>query len=141
MSTENRPNRRQSPRPKRTPIGTRNKLTAEPREGYVRRWVNDRDGRVQMFEEAGYEVVRKPTEVGEGVSAEATQLGSVVRKPVGGGVNAVLMEIPKEWNEEDQARKEDALKQKEKSLLSEAKEGFYGEGLKIDRGSPKVTIE
>lgn len=134
-----RPNRNQSAHPKRTPIGTRNKLTAEDRPGYVRRWVNDVNGRVQMFEEAGYNAVRVPTEVGEGVSADATQLGSVVRKPVGGGVNAVLMEIPKEWNEEDQARKEQALKEKEKSLLSEAKEGFYGDGLKIDR--PKVVID
>lgn len=129
-------------RPERTPIGTSNKLTAEPRPGFVRRWVNDVDGRIQMFEGAGYEPVRVPTKVGDPMAAEATQLGSVVRKPVGGGVDAVLMEIPKEWNEEDQLRKEQALKKKEKSLLSEApKEGLYGDGVSIDRTKPGVTID
>lgn len=128
-------------RPERTPIGTRNKLTAEPRAGFVRRWVNDADGRIAMFEKAGYEPVREPTKVGDPNVAEASQLGSVVRKPVGGGVDAILMEIPKEWNEEDQLAKEQALKKKEQSLLSEANEGFYGEGVSVKRGRPEVTLE
>lgn len=135
-----RPDRSQSPHPKRVPIGTRNKLTAEPRQGFVRRWVNDVNERIQMFLEAGYEMVSKPTKVGDS-PADASQLDSVVRKPVGGGINAVLMEIPEAWNEEDKARKEDALKQKEMSLLSEAKEGFYGEGIKMSSSQPRVTIE
>lgn len=137
-----RPDRSVSAHPKRTPVGTRNKLTTDQREGYKRRWVNDVDGRTQMFEEAGYEVVRKPTEVGDPDLAEAAQLGSVVRKPVGGGVNAVLMEIPIEFYEADQLAKENALKKQERSLLSEAKEGFYGEGLKVERQKqPGIIID
>jgi hypothetical protein len=140
---QNRPDRSQSPHPKRVPVGARNKLTADQREGFVRRWVNETPGRVGMFEAAGYKVVDDPTKVGDPIAAGATQLGSVVRKPVGGGVDAVLMEIPSEFYREDQEAKEQALKQKEQSLLSEAKEGFYGEGLKVDRqkSSPGVTIE
>jgi hypothetical protein len=137
----NRPEGRAN-RPTRTPIGTRNKLTAPPREGYVRRFVNDVDGRIQMFEDAGYEAVRAPTQVGDPMAGDSSQLGSVVRKPVGGGVDAVLMEIPKEWYDEDQLAKEHRLKEKEKALLSEAKgEGFDGKGVTIQRSRPEVHIE
>ncbi len=139
---QNRPDRSQSAHKKRTPVGARNKLTADARPGFVRRWVNDTPGRVGMFEEAGYEKVDEPTKVGDPRAAEATQLGSVVRKPVGGGVDAVLMEIPESFYREDQAAKETALQQKEQSLLSEAKEGYYGDGIKIERPkSPGVIID
>jgi len=137
----NRPDRSKSAHPTRIPVGTRNKLTAPENPGKKRRWVNDVDGRVTMFEEAGYVHVTQPTQVGDPDAAEATQLGSVVRKPVGGGVNAVLMEIDQEWYAEDQLAKEQRLKGGEKSLLSEATEGFYGEGLKIDRPRPGVIID
>ena len=131
-------------RPQRTPVGRRNVLTAEQRKGYVRRWVNDVDGRIQMFEEAGYEAVTTPTQVGDEIAGSASQVGSVVRKPVGGGVTAVLMEIPKEFYSEDQAAKEAHLKAKEGGLLEEVQgEGFYGEGVTVKRKlhQPGVDIE
>lgn len=129
-------------RPKRTPIGRRNVLTVNKRDpGFEYRWVNDEDGRIQMFEEAGYEAVREPTDVGDPKAGDASQMDSVCRKPVGGGTTAVLMKIPKEFYEEDQAAKEKQLAEKEKALLQEANgEGFYGEGLKIKHRS-KVQIE
>lgn len=136
-------------RPKRTPIGRRNILTVDKRDPkFEYRWVNDVDGRLQMFEEAGYEAVREPTEVGDPRAGDASQLGSTVRKPVGGGKSAVLMRIPKDFYQEDQGAKEVRLKAKEQALLNEATgEGFYvsekaGEnaaGLSIKR--PKVQIE
>ncbi len=137
----NRPDRSMSGHPKRIPVGTRNKLTAPENPGFKRRWVNDVDGRVQMFLEAEYKIVTQPTEVGDPNAAEATQLGSVVRKPVGGGVNAVLMEIDQDWYNEDQLAKEQRLKGGEKSLLSEATEGYYGKGLTIERPRPGVIID
>lgn len=137
----NRPDRSQSPRKERVPVGARNKLTTDDRPGYKRRWVNDVDDRIQMFEDAGYEPVRSPTKVGDPRAAEAAQLGSVVRKPVGGSVNAVLMEIPLEFYKADQSAKEQALKQKEHSLLSEATEGYYGKGVSVERARPGVTID
>lgn len=131
-------------RPKRTPVGQRNILTTDQRPGYVRRWVNDVDGRLAMFEEAGYEAVRTPTQVGDPAAGNASQVGSVVRKPVGGGVDAVLMEIPVEYYDEDQAAKEQHLKAGEGGLLGEAKgAGYYGEGVRVKRElqQPGVSIE
>lgn len=141
--TMNRPDRSQSPRVKRIPISARNKLVAEGREGFHRRWVNDVPGRLEQFEQAGYVQVTDPTKVGDPRAADASQLGSVVRKPVGGGIDAVLMEIPEEFYREDQDAKEHALKQKERSLLSEATgEGFYGSGVTISRNKgPGVIID
>jgi hypothetical protein len=137
-----RPDRSISPHKKRVPVGTRNKLTAPEREGFVRRFVNDTDGRLPMFEDAGYTPVRVPTQVGDPAAGNASQVGSVVRKPVGGGVDAVLMEIPKEWYDEDQLAKEQRLKEKEQSLLKEAvAAGAEGEGIRIQRPRPEVTLE
>jgi hypothetical protein len=136
-----RPDRSKSPHKKRIPIGTRDKLNFEQREGFVRRVVNDVDGRVAMFEDAGYEQVRAPTEGAPLEAGDASQLGSVVRKPVGGGVEGVLMEIPKEWYEEDQAAKEARRALKETSLLSEATDLASNEGIKINRPRSGVMIE
>ena len=116
------------------------KLNFEERAGYVRRVVNSVDGRVQDFEADGWEVVRKPAEAGELQAGESTQLGSVVRKPVGGGIEGVLMEIPKEWYEEDQHQKELMRQSKESSLLSEAPELSGRDEISIKRGG-RVTIE
>lgn len=136
-------------RPTRVPVGRRNILTVDERDpAYNYRWVNDVDSRIQMFEEAAYEAVKTPTEVGDPRAGDASQLGTTVRKPVGGGKSAVLMRIPKEFYDEDQAAKEARLKATEQALLQEAQgEGFYvseragegGAGLKISR--PKVQIE
>jgi hypothetical protein len=95
-------------RPNRKPIGTGDVLTAKKRPGFVRRWVNDVQDRVERFLDAGYELVKDRTQdtsaPGVGVP---THLGSSeCRKPVGGGVHAVLMEIPEDWYEQDQAEKQ-----------------------------------
>lgn len=134
-----RPNRSESAHPKRIPIHQRNIMTTDQRDGYARRWVNDVDGRPEMFEDAGYAKVVKPTKVGDPMAGAASQLDSVVRKPVGGGINAVLMEIPVELYEEDQRSKEHALKEREKTLLSDAPQGLTGPGIKIQR--PEVITE
>ena len=136
-------------RPTRTPIATRNILTTDQREGYVRRWVNDTPGRIKMFEEAGYEPVRDATKVGDDRAGEASNVGSsVTRKDVGAGQDAVLMEIPIEYYKEDQAAKEQHLENLETSLLpEELKRGTYGDGVSIStstersQGSPKVIIQ
>lgn len=126
-------------RPKRTPIHQRNVLTVgNKREGHRQRWVNDVDGRVAMFEEAGYTIVQRPTEVGDKQAGASAQVDRVVRKPVGGGVSAVLMEIPDEFYREDQMAKEAKIKDSERSLLNEAKDGeFYGDGIKIGKSLGK----
>jgi hypothetical protein len=127
-------------RPTRTPLGERNVLTvANKRPDYEQRWVNDVDDRIERANAAGYTAVMRPTKVGDPKAGAATQVGGIVRRPVGGGITAVLMEIPEEYFREDQAAKEAKLKDTERSLLSEAKEGeFYGEGVRIGKSLGKA---
>ncbi len=138
-------------RPKRVPIGSRNILTTDQKEGFKRRWVNDDPGRVQMFEEAGYKIVNDPTKVGDRRVGDASNQGSsVTRKSVGGGQFSVLMEIPEEFYREDQEAKEQHLKNQERSLIPETLkgDGSYGEGLTISNSlekpksdGPRVIIQ
>lgn len=136
----NRPDRSQK---KRTPIGTRNVLTAPERDGYKRRFVNDKDNSIQRYLDAGYTIVEN-TSIGEDSANEASQLGSAARKPVGGGMNAVLMEIRKDWYQEDQDAKEARLKQNEQGLLNDQNgnspdmTNLYGEGVKIQSNRPII---
>lgn len=140
----NRPDRSKA---KRTPVGRRNVLVADENPGYKRRWVNDEPGRIQMFEEAGYRIVEGQNQSGQKNVGQASQVGSVARKPVGGGTNAVLMEISDDWYKEDQAAKEAQLKEKEQGLLNDEKgqkpdqSNLYGEGLKIRTNREMPTIQ
>lgn len=124
MTEKNSPNR-----PKRIPLGTRNVLTAPERPGYVRRFVNDEGDRVAQFEAAGYELVREKVEVGDPKAGKGAQLGSVVRPSVGAETSAVLMEIKKEYYDEDQAAKQARIEAGEadmKANLNSGRAGTYG---------------
>ena len=124
-------------RPKRTPLGTRNVLTAEPREGFVRRWINDVDDRIERAKAAGYSPVQTPTEVGDPKAGADSQMGSVVAKSVGGGTRAILMEIPKDYYDEDQAAKQANVDRTEEGLSRQ--KGIKGEQLGHVYGSVKVS--
>ena len=140
----NRPNRAAK---RRTPIGRRNVLKAEEREGYKRRFVNDTDGRVQTFLEAGYTIVSDGTQTGDANVGDASRLGSNSGKPVGGGTNAVLMEIKEDWYKEDQDAKQAHIKDKEAGLLNDEtgrapnQENLYGEGVNIKSNRPKIQAD
>lgn len=127
-------------RPKRTPLGQRNLLTiGNKRKGFNQRWINDVDDRIERAKAAGYTPVMRPTEVGDQRAGAATQVGDIVKRPVGGGITAVLMEIPDKYHQEDQAAKEAKLKETERSLLSEANDTeFYGQGVKIGKSLGKA---
>lgn len=99
----------------RVPVGVqRLKMSAPERKGYVRRWVNDEmDGRCKRFEEGGYQFVEDAKlQIGElNVGNENRNLGSRVSRVVGTHPNgepklAYLMEIKKEFYDEDQRAKE-----------------------------------
>ncbi len=45
-------------RPSRRPVSRRVVLSAPQRAGYVRRWVNDAEGRIKIFEEGGWKPVQ-----------------------------------------------------------------------------------
>ena len=120
-------------RPKRTPLGARNRLSfpisAEDREKYHYRVLNDQDDRLARAQEAGYEFVGSDHKLGDSRAAEASMLGANVAKPVGQGVVGYLMRIKKEFYEEDQAAKEAKLKGLEKTMKPNTAASQYGEGL------------
>ena len=132
---------------KRTPIGTRAVLSAPEKKDFKRRFVNDEPGRIQAFLDAGYRIVDEKTQMGDENVGQASQVGSVANKPVGGGMNAVLMEIKDDWYQEDQDAKEAHLQEKEQGLLNDEhgsspdRNHVYGEGVTIKTNRPKVQSQ
>jgi hypothetical protein len=124
----NRPTRRHSDEP-------RNTLTFDNRDqNYVYRVFNDTDGRIEHFQEVGYEVVHENAQLGDSTADSAASVGSAVSKPVGNGVTGVLMRIKREWYDEDQARKQKRVDDSEETLRQAPKaDGRYG--------SVKITHE
>lgn len=86
------------------------KLTAPPREGYQRRWVNDTNDRLAMMDELGYDHVSdasiKSTDAGSRVSRV------VGTKPNGEPLRAYLMETPVELYAEGVAEKEAQIRER-----------------------------
>lgn len=120
-----------SARPQRTPLSSRNRLSLKNKdEGFVYRYVNDVDDRVERFTEAGYEIV-PAAQVGLGGDKRvdsSTSLGSASSVPMGKGVRAVVMRIRKEWYDEDQAVKQASIDAVEATMKSDAqKASDYGE--------------
>lgn len=118
---------------KRTPVGgARDILTVKnPDPNYVYRWVLDAPGRLGRFREGGYEEVTADLEVGQNTVDRGSKLGSVITKSSGGGQTLVLMRIPKEWYDEDQKTKQDAIDDLEDTMR--------GPGDKADYGSVAIT--
>lgn len=123
-----------SGRVSRTPIGTRNILTVKGKDpNYVYRHVNDIDDRIQMFQEAGYELVQdESVQVGDKRVNAASSLGSAKAVSVGQGTKAYLMRIKREWYEEDQAKKLANVADIERATKEKALDGTYGD-LKLSR--------
>ena len=122
-------------RKERVPVGQRNRLTAPRRPGFKRRFVNIQPGRIEMFEGAGYQTVTDQTYDPDnpGVvkianrTVGATPLGSAVVEEVGGGQQAVLMEIREDHYNEDQAKKARILDEMEAQIKRRPKkDGHYG---------------
>jgi len=104
---------------KRIPLSEqRDQLTVAGKEaGYVYRWVNDIPDRVNKFKLAGYDVVTTPVTVGDpSVEQGLNTTSSVVEKAVGGRTKAILMRIPEEWYDEDQAVKQKAVDASEEAM-------------------------
>jgi hypothetical protein len=122
-------------RPTRTPLGARSRLAVKGREpGFHYRIVNDVEGRIQDFIDAGYEVVSDDgVTVGDKRIANPTQEGSPVKVHVGGGNQAYLMRIKDEWYSEDQSAKQAQINELEDGMKAKAKENsFYGD-IKISK--------
>lgn len=120
-------------RPKRTPLGARNRLSFGNQDpNYTYRVINDVDDRLKLAQEAGYEFVHGSDKLGDERAAEGGAIDTRVSKPVGNGVRGFLMRIPKEFYNEDQATKMKAVEETEKAMAPAKKrdiDGAYGEGL------------
>lgn len=130
-------------RPKRTPLGLRNVLNAEKREGFVRRYFNDVDDRIERAKAAGYTPVLVESDASD-PNMGPSQMGTVSAKSVGGGVRAVLMEIPEEFYQEDQAAKQARVDATETGLRPQNIKGSqyggnYG-GVEVTRKGRTKTI-
>lgn len=123
-------------RPKRVPLHRQNLIHAETRPGYVRRLVNDTEDRIERFKKAGWTPV-EGGQVGDPHAGDPSSLTSATVKSVGAGVKAVLMEIPQEYYDADQADKQQRVNQLEEAMETDIKNKLggsaIGEGIKISR--------
>ena len=127
---------------KRIPLGTRDVLSVDAKDigdGYVGRIVTDKHGRINMFRDAGWEIVEKRggAQIGDPQVHSDHHLGACVTKSVGGGEVGYLMRIKKEYYEQDQKRKADKIKEQESGLkMEEQKRGRYGK-IDIEQNDPR----
>jgi hypothetical protein len=123
MSTE-KPTPAQVSRPRRTPIGRRNRLTVENRDpAYHYRIVNDVDGRVQDLLDQDYEIVLD-AKVGDKRVDDISSLGSAKQISVGKGIKAFVMKKRKDWFQDDQDLKQKEIDDLEASMNIAAKRGL-----------------
>lgn len=139
MSRQTREEMKRDDRPSRVPVfeANRNKLTVKGLDtvNFEHRWVNDRDYRIAMFKEGGWEVVDKVDGelVGDGGVDQSNGTSSVQTKGVGGGIVSYLMRIPKELYEADQAAKEAEIAQHEADIKGSAENQFRGR-VEVNKG-------
>lgn len=137
-------NREESGRGARVPLGVaRSKLAVPSRPGFVRRWVNDTEGRLLQAEQGGYQyAVDQSLQIGSpDVDNENRDLGSRVSRVVdkSTGQKAYLMEIKEEFYKEDQESK--AAKVAEKDNLIKNGKLDDGESRYIPDKGKGISIE
>lgn len=126
-------------RAERVPLGVRKqKLLAETRPGYVGRWINDQDNRVQQALLGGYDFVVKDAK------ASSDDVGNRISRIVGTKASghpltAYLMEIPKPLWDQDQAAKKAGIAATEQLIArgelvqKPGVDGAYVKGISIKR--------
>ncbi len=119
-----------SARPKRVPLGRRDRLSIKNKEdGFVYRIVNDVDDRVDQLTGIGYELCTKEQvgAIGNSRVDNTSSVGSVAHFSVGQGTKAVVMRIPEDWYKEDQAAKQEEVDAMEATMKSDARKAAdYG---------------
>lgn len=122
-----------SARPRRTPVGSRNRLFLRNKEpGFIYRIVNDVDDNIQLRMDQGYEIVpaEKTGRVGDKRVDSASTPGSSSYISVGQGTKAVVMRIKEEYYKEDQSVKQAQIDDLEQAMKT--KDADYGT-FKIER--------
>ena len=133
--TEERDNREREGE-ERVPFGTQEpRLHVPERDGYRIRIFNSgwtkEPGRIERAEAAGYRVV-------EDSPVNGTVVGT---NKDGTPIKAVVMEIPRKWFEEDQAKKEERIAQREKQMFrGELNQTEKAENRYVPKGLMNKTV-
>lgn len=121
---------------RRTPVnGTRNRLTVRGKDpAYEYRVVNDTDDRIQEMLDRGYEIVKDQNiQIGDKRVATPVAEGTPRKISVGGGTQAYVMRIKKEFYQEDQQAKAEQVNELESSMKAEARQNTDYGGISINR--------
>lgn len=105
----------------RVPLGVaRSKLSVPVRAGYVRRWVNDTEGRLLQAEQGGYQYATdQELQIGSAdIDNVNRDLGARVSRVVdkSTGQKAYLMEIKADFYAEDQVAKAKTVAEKDRLI-------------------------
>jgi hypothetical protein len=116
-----RAGREDAGRNSRVPLGVaRAKLSVPTRPGYVRRWVNDTEGRLIQAEQGGYQYATDQSlQIGAvDIDNENRDLGARISRVVdkSTGQKAYLMEIKEEFYAEDQRAKVKEVTEKDRLI-------------------------
>lgn len=122
---ESKPVPRFAEKKKRVPVGLRDPMSVteqlDPNFNY--RFVRNSPGRVQKFEEGGYELVTGDARIGDPNIAKASNMGSAFSIASGDNDQRVyLMRIPKAYYIEDQAAKAAKVDEIEQQLKQRPKD-------------------
>lgn len=113
---------------KRIPFGQQHaRLHYVSRVGYIRRWVNDKPGRIMGAERGGYKHVKDNN--GNPVKTHAGNHEN------GAGMSCYLMEIPEQWYQQDFAFKQESVDETDKAIYG----GTFKEEVGDNRYVPKDT--
>lgn len=122
--------KRQSGRPSRSSLSQRNRLSIKDQDpNYHYRIVNanlDSDpDRVERLQEIGYEIVpaKKAGKIGDSQVDNPSALGAAGLISVGKGTKGVVMRIPKEYFNDDQAAKQAEIDEVEQAQKNRADYG------------------
>lgn len=138
---------RQGRGPSKEALARRKRFLRKPRSGrrYVLHaesddpnmrlfWVDNTPDRMGPLLDRGFEPVRGGVDAGSGNINTGENVGSLITKRVGQGKEFVLVQIPKEWYDADQADKQKEVAAKEAAIYGHIeaiqKSVGYGEGLK-----------
>lgn len=108
----------------RKPLGMKSPLSFGNRPGFHRHVINDVNNRINDALEAGYTPVMDNSKTQtDGDAGRASQMANAVKRQVGNGVTGYLMEIPQEWYDEDQKKKQKQNDNIDKSIVDVSRVG------------------
>ncbi len=125
--------------PKRTPVASNRaplNYKGVDKDNFHQRWVLDRDDRVAMFLEAGYEFVKRTQKIVGDPTVDSKTLDTRVSKS-SNGKDLFLMQLPIKFYDDDQKAKQRAVDEIEQSMQRPGKGKAVGS--EVDYGA--ITME